>query len=130
MSRAIIDRDRSELEQRIDLAYPSLAGNLGRDELKAAVNWRTGRLAEAFALLRANPVGERTSRLSLLLRAAIALANGHHSEASDGLRRAEAGVLPTFSGHLRPWLDAEANILREQLVQGVGTPARLARSAR
>jgi hypothetical protein len=130
VARAIIDRDRPELEQRIDLAYPALAGNLGRDELKAALKWRTGRSAEASALLSANPVGEPASRLSLLLRATIALADGRRSEARDGLRRADAGALPTFSSHLRPWLDAEANVLREQLLQGLETPSRWSQPAR
>ena len=125
VSRTITDRDLPEIEQRSELAYPALAGNLGRDELKAAVKWRTGRPAEAFALLSANPNAEAASRLSLLLRAAIALAAGRRSDARDGLQRADAGVLPAPSSHLRPWLHAEADILREQLVQGLGTPGRL-----
>jgi WD40 repeat protein/serine/threonine protein kinase len=119
VSQTIADQDRHALEQRIDLAYPTVAGNFGRDELNAALKWRTGRVAEAFSFFSSKPTGERASRLSLLLRAAIALADGRPSEGSDGLRRADAGVLPAASSHLRPWLDAEAKMLRDQLVQGL-----------
>ena len=122
VSRTITDRDPPSIEQRSELAYPALAGNLGRDELKAAVKWRTGRPAEAFALLSANPDGEAASRLSLLLRAAIALAAGRRSDARDGLQRADAGGLPALSSHLRPWLNAEADILREHLSRDWALP--------
>jgi hypothetical protein len=124
VSRTITDTERAELERRIDLVYPALAGNLGRDELKAALAWRTGRPAEAVAVLRASPVAKPAGRLSLLLRAAIALADGRRSEASEVLHRADASVLPIATSHLQPWLDAEASILRQLLVEGLGTAAR------
>lgn len=108
--------DVAEIESRIQLAYPRMSGNLGQAELRGAMLLRGGRSQEAFDLLKSAVPPDATVRASVLLVASAAARAGPRAEALNWLRRADAIPKPPVYRHMRPWLDAEADALREEVL--------------
>jgi hypothetical protein len=105
-----------EIEKRILLAYPHMSGNLGQAELRGAMLLRGGRSREAFEVLKSAVPPESTVRPAVLLVASAAARAGLRAEALNWLKRADTIPKPAVYRHMRPWLDAEADALQEEVL--------------
>jgi eukaryotic-like serine/threonine-protein kinase len=110
-----IDAHRQGVAERIGIAYPQMAGNIGRAELEAALLLRSGRSAESFELLQRAVRPESTVRPAVLLAALAAATAGRRADALTWLKRADAIPKPGTYRQLGPWLEVESDILREEV---------------
>jgi WD40 repeat protein/serine/threonine protein kinase len=113
----VADADRAEIGALIDLAYEEFASNLAQPALKGLMLLRTGRPQEAFDLLQSSIAPTSTVRPALLLVAVAAARSGRPADARAWLAHADRRPRPLGYPQLLPWLEAEAEGLREEVLR-------------
>jgi hypothetical protein len=96
--------------------------NLGQAELRGAMLLRSGRSQEAFDLFRSAVPPDASVRAAHLLVASAAARAGRRTDAVTWLKRADAIPKPGVHRFMRPWLDAEADALREDVLGTLRRP--------
>ncbi|MGH9312913.1 MAG: WD40 repeat domain-containing protein [Vicinamibacterales bacterium] len=121
----VVSNAIAEIQNRILLAYPRMSGNLGPAELRGAMLLRDGRSQEAFDLLKSAVPPHATVRAAVLLVASAAARAGLRAEALNWLKRADAIPKPAVYRHMRPWLDAEADALQEEVLSTLNRSSKI-----
>jgi hypothetical protein len=114
---AVTEPDRASIEALIGIAYERFSSNLARPELKGAMLLRSGRPQEALRLLQSAVPPASAIRPAVLLVAAAAASSGRRADALKWLTAADLLPKPPAYSMMRPWLEAEADGLREEVLR-------------
>jgi hypothetical protein len=86
---------------------------------------RSGRSQEAFDLLKSAVPRQTTVRAAAFLVASAPARAGLRTEALIWLKRADAIPKSLIYRHMRPWLDAEADALQEEVLAARRRPRHI-----